>query len=55
MGDNFLVECFEQCHNKSLVDLWGQELVLDVIHYRLELIRRPMKAIGYLQDRAKIN
>lgn len=38
-GNDFLGECFEQFHNKSIWDYWGKELVLDVINYRLKFLR----------------
>lgn len=43
--DNFIIECFEQCHNKEANDLWGKELVMDIINYRLGLIRIPLKKL----------
>lgn len=36
-GDKFIIECFEQCHNQSAVDFWGEELVLDIIKYAVHL------------------
>lgn len=43
--DNFIIECFEQCHNKDAHDLWGRELVIVIINYRLDLIRIPLKEL----------
>jgi len=43
--DKFIIECFEQCHNKEAHELWGQELVMDIISYRLDLIRIPFKEL----------
>ena len=43
--DQFIAECFDQCHNKSVVDAWGADLVLEIIHYRLELIRSQLRII----------
>ena len=39
----FIIECFEQCHNPLVIDFLGKTLVLQIIHYRLELIRAPLK------------
>jgi hypothetical protein len=44
-SDLFIVECFEQCHNEEAVSFWGKQLVADIIWYRLELIRKPMKEL----------
>lgn len=43
--DRFITECFEQCHNQSVHDLWGKELVMAIISYRLNLIRIPLKQL----------
>lgn len=29
----FLIECSEQCHNKSFIDYLGQDLIMDIIKY----------------------
>lgn len=42
---DFIVECFEQCHNKTVYDLWGGELIMDIISYRLDLIRNPLREL----------
>jgi len=33
MADAFIRECKEQCHNKLAKDLWGKELVSEIIEY----------------------
>ena len=38
-SEGLLKEYFEQCHNRSLWDFWGKELVLDLVRYRLHLLR----------------
>jgi|GEM_PF-6280443 len=38
-GNDFITECFMQCHNKSIWGLWGVDLVLDIIRYRLMHLR----------------
>jgi hypothetical protein len=45
-GSFFIAECFEQCHNKSAFDHWGYELVLEIVHFRLEMIRYPLRIIS---------
>lgn len=32
-ADLFIRECAEQCHNKLAKELWGEELILDIIKY----------------------
>lgn len=32
-ADLFVKECKEQCHNQSAKNLWGDELVSEIIHY----------------------
>ena len=44
-ADQCIIECFEQCHVKDAIDHWGVPLVLDIIHYRLELIRSAYRII----------
>jgi hypothetical protein len=38
-SDGFILECFEQCHHESLRAFWGNELVVDVIRYRVGFLR----------------
>jgi hypothetical protein len=38
-GDLFITECFEQCQHESVWDHWGPELTMDIINYRLTLLR----------------
>ena len=52
-SDQYITECFEQCHNKSVWDLWGVMLTLDLIQYRLDLIRIPLKKVMEEQDRVR--
>ena len=44
-SDQFIIECFEQCHNEEAIRHWGKQLVADIIWYRLELIRIPLKEL----------
>jgi len=32
-ASQFIMECFEQCHNNSAKKIWGEELVSDIIKY----------------------
>lgn len=32
-ADQFIRECAEQCHNKLAQELWGEELVSDILNY----------------------
>ncbi|MBI2723108.1 MAG: hypothetical protein HYX39_13120 [Bacteroidetes bacterium] len=41
--DKFILECAEQCHSKNAVNLWGEELVKEIIKYR----NSEMSSIGY--------
>ncbi len=36
-GDNFIIECFDQCHTHCALEMWGQDLVMDIISYALRL------------------
>lgn len=29
----FILECYYQCHNRSAVQLWGEELIIDIQKY----------------------
>ena len=29
----FILECYDQCHNNSAIKLWGEELVRDIRNY----------------------
>ncbi len=51
--DNFIIECFGQCHNRSTQILWGNELVMDLIRYRLELIRQPLRELETIKITGK--
>jgi len=33
LTDQFIRECSEQLHNKSAIDHWGKELVLEIRNY----------------------
>ena len=44
-GSFFIAECFEQCHNISALELWGPDLVLEITHFRLEMIRHELRMI----------
>lgn len=33
----FIKECSEQCHNKPAIELWGEELVLEIIIFALNM------------------
>jgi hypothetical protein len=30
----FLYECFEQCHNKSAINHWGEGLVKEIVNFQ---------------------
>jgi len=32
-AEQFILECYHQCHNNSAVKLWGEELVIDIQNY----------------------
>jgi hypothetical protein len=53
-SDQFIIECFEQCHNEEAMRHWGKQLVADIISYRLDLIRTPLKKLLY-NNRAPIS
>ena len=40
-SDQFILECYYQCHNNSAIKLWGEELVRDIQNY----IRNKKKEI----------
>ena len=42
-GNQFITECFEQCHTNSAFDHWGANLIMDIIKYRLDLLRKPLR------------
>ncbi len=50
----FIVECFEQCHNRTVYDLWGGQLIMDIISYRLDLIRIPLREIIESETTSKV-
>jgi|JI8StandDraft_1071087.scaffolds.fasta_scaffold185753_2 hypothetical protein len=29
----FIIECSEQCHHQSLIDFFGEELIMKIIYY----------------------
>src|SRR5690242_2170620 len=41
-GSFFIAECFEQCHVPEAAAHWGPDLVMEIVHYRLEMIRYPL-------------
>jgi hypothetical protein len=32
-AEQFILECYQQCHNNSAIKLWGEELVIDIQNY----------------------
>ena len=32
----FVIECFEQCHNQLMIEYLGEDLKQDIIRYRIE-------------------
>jgi hypothetical protein len=32
-ADQFILECYYQCHNHSAIKLWGEELVMAIQNY----------------------
>lgn len=38
--DKFIKECSEQCHNKTAKDLWGEQLVLDILNYSMNKMKK---------------
>jgi hypothetical protein len=60
LGDQLIVECFEQCHHEGAIRMWGAKLVADIIRYRLDLIRLPLidvnrRLAGMAQSRIRLN
>ncbi len=43
-GSYFIVECWQQCHNESAVNHWGKDLVADITHFSLELLRAEVRS-----------
>ncbi len=41
----YIIECFAHCHAESVQEHFGKKLVLDIISYRLDLIRIPLKQL----------
>jgi len=44
-ADRFIVMCFEQCHNELAAEMWGNQLILKIVNYRLKLIRNKFNAL----------
>jgi hypothetical protein len=44
-ASRFIAECFDQCHHSSFLQFFGIDLVLKIIHFRLELIRNPLRMV----------
>ena len=38
-SNQFIIECFEQCHNQSVQDNWGSKLISEILLYRLDLVK----------------
>ena len=32
-ADQFILECYNQCHNNSAIRLWGEDLILEIQNY----------------------
>ena len=46
-ADQFIRECAEQCHNKLAIDIWGEELVSDILNFsgiKMQNIVRHLEA-----------
>lgn len=48
-ADAFIKECFLQCHNRELWDYWGLDLMLEIISYRLLMLRLLYEECLFLQ------
>jgi hypothetical protein len=33
LANEFILECYYQCHNNSATQLWGEELIIDIRNY----------------------
>lgn len=48
-AEQFIVECFEQCRHLNTLRHWGSPLVLDIIAYRIDLLKRALKEVDGLR------
>jgi hypothetical protein len=32
-ADQFILECYYQCHNNSAIRLWGEDLIIEIKNY----------------------
>lgn len=44
-GDQFIKECAEQCHNKLAQDMWGEQLVSDILKYSMSKTKKRQDTI----------
>lgn len=47
LTEQFLKECYEQCHNQAAVDHWGKELVESIIKF----IEKDSLDISHLNEK----
>ncbi len=33
LADQFILECYYQCYNNSAIQLWGEELIIDIQNF----------------------
>lgn len=41
----FITECFEQCHHQSATELWGENLILEMTRFRLQILRDELRSL----------
>lgn len=44
-ADQLIEQCFEQCHTAMAQEIWGNELIAEIIQYRLELLRNAFAEV----------
>ena len=48
-GEQFIVECFEQCRHITTLRHWGSPLAIDIIAFRIYLLKRTLKEVNALR------
>ena len=41
-ADEFIIMCFENCQFRSSLELWGKTLILQIVNYRLNLVKQKV-------------
>jgi hypothetical protein len=44
-SNGLVKEFFDQCHNRSLWEFWGRDLVLELVRYRIRLLRSQFEEV----------